>query len=172
MGCWKGDGRLVARQARQARADGLGQTGQGGRVRADGLGRTGQDGRASSVKCSMPSKDRHVCHTSLFVGLCLPCLCHISCAIARRCPLYGSASCSSARIRSRSLSLMQAHGYICSTKKQHHYFPALVTWSVMENNLSDFMQPCCLTSACPPRRPPKRLPALPPAKLCARQKHV
>ena len=62
-------------------------------------------------------------------------------------------------------------------KIRHHYFPALVTWSVMENNLSYFLLPYCLTSACPPcpsalarpswpvRRVPSAL-ARPPWPVC------
>ena len=30
------------------------------------------------------------------------------------------------------------HAHKCKTKNEHHYFPALVNWSVLENNSPDF----------------------------------
>ena len=58
-GCWKGAGRLAARQARRSRADGPGRTGQVGHARtdkpcrtsrADGPGLTGQGWRAMAAR--------------------------------------------------------------------------------------------------------------------------
>ena len=64
--------------------------------------------------------------------------------------LFIARPCTHTHKWSGSLSLMQTHGYSCSTKIRHHCFPAPVTWSVVENNLSYFFATIflfCSTSA-------------------------
>ena len=91
--------------------------------------------------------------------------------------LLFSSFCVADHTRTHTHTRTRTHGHTCSTKIRHHYFPALVTWSVMENNLSYFLLPYCLTSACPPcpsalarpswpvRRVPSAL-ARPPWPVC------